>query len=70
MASKHSRPSLKIPQAELWSPDTPRVYRLVTRLAARGEHDEVETPFGVRFFTEQKRPAIPERPSRSGAQQY
>jgi len=44
--------SLKIPHAELWSPDAPRSYRLVTRLAANGDRDQVETQFGVRFFTE------------------
>jgi hypothetical protein len=45
--------SLKIPHAELWSPESPRTYRLVTRLAANGDHDQVETSFGVRYFSEQ-----------------
>ena len=44
--------SLKIPHAELWSPDTPRIYRLVTRLVAGGDRDQVETSFGLRFFSE------------------
>ncbi len=44
--------TLKIPHPELWSPDTPRLYRLVTRLAAAGDPDRLETPFGMRFFTE------------------
>ncbi|MFI5207316.1 MAG: beta-galactosidase GalA [Gemmatimonadales bacterium] len=34
---------------ELWSVDTPRLYRLVTTLAAGGvELDRTETPFGIR----------------------
>ena len=44
--------TLKIPHSELWSPDTPRLYRLVTRLAGAGDSDRLETPFGMRFFTE------------------
>ncbi len=44
--------AIKIPQAELWSPDTPKQYRLITRLRGRGEHDQVETAFGMRFFSE------------------
>ena len=44
--------SLKIPHPELWSPDTPLIYRLVTRLAAGGDHDQVEISFGLRFFSE------------------
>lgn len=44
--------SLHIPHPELWSPDTPRTYRLVTRLAAGRDHDQVETPFGLHFFSE------------------
>jgi hypothetical protein len=49
---QHLETSLKIPHAELWSPDTPRIYRLVTRLVAGGGHDQVEIPFGLRFFSE------------------
>ena len=43
---------LRIPRAELWSPEAPNIYRLVARLIGKAVQDRVETRLGVRFFTE------------------
>ncbi len=47
-----SESNLRIPAAKLWSPETPNLYRLVTKLSGINAVDEVETRFGMRFFTE------------------
>jgi beta-galactosidase len=40
-------PSMDRPQ--LWSPETPKLYRAITRITAGGKTvDEVQTPFGIR----------------------
>jgi beta-galactosidase len=40
---------LRVAQPELWSPDTPHLYRLETEVQARGEAvDTFATPFGIR----------------------
>ncbi len=44
--------TLGIPRAQLWSPEVPNLYRLVTRLVGKGGGDQVETRLGIRFFTE------------------
>ena len=41
--------TLMVPHAQLWSPETPLLYRLVTEVVAGGAVvDRVETPFGIR----------------------
>jgi hypothetical protein len=47
-----SETKLLIPRAELWSPETPNLYRLVTKLSGKGAEDRVEIRLGVRYFTE------------------
>ncbi len=43
---------LAIPKAELWSPDSPKLYSIRSRLASeRDENDEVSTAFGIRSFS-------------------
>jgi beta-galactosidase/beta-glucuronidase len=44
---------LQIPHAELWSPETPNLYRLVTRLVGKGGGYPADTCLGMRFFTEE-----------------
>ena len=40
---------ISVPNPELWSPETPRLYRAVTRVIQRGKVvDEVATMFGIR----------------------
>jgi hypothetical protein len=53
-ANNHATSEMKIqiPNAQLWSPETPNLYRLVTRLDGSGARDQVETQVGVRYFTE------------------
>lgn len=42
----------EIKNPDLWSPETPHVYRIVTRLLSGGKPvDEQETPLGVRWFS-------------------
>ena len=42
---------LRVVSPALWSPDTPALYRLVTRVHVGDEVvDEIETPFGIRSF--------------------
>src|SRR5208283_4674905 len=57
MAPPHSRTtietSIKIPHAELWSPESPRLYQWITQLTAHADRDQVEGTFGMRYFTEQ-----------------
>ncbi|MGC2661195.1 MAG: sugar-binding domain-containing protein, partial [Bryobacteraceae bacterium] len=41
--------SVSVPNPELWSPETPRLYRAVTKVIQRGKVvDEVTTTFGIR----------------------
>ena len=43
---------ITLDQPALWSPESPRLYRAITRVIKNGEVlDEVETPFGVRSLT-------------------
>jgi len=43
---------LQVPAPELWSPDTPSLYRLVTTLTVDGaDADSLETPIGIRTIT-------------------
>jgi hypothetical protein len=43
---------IEIPNASVWSPESPHLYKLTAHLAAKGGADEAETAFGVRYFTE------------------
>lgn len=46
---KRQRVVLKVPDAQLWSPETPHLYRLVAQLIdANGYTAEIETHFGLR----------------------
>ena len=47
-----SKTKLRIPAGRLWSPETPNLYRLVTKLGGKGNSDQVETRIGLRYFTE------------------
>ncbi len=43
---------MKVDAPQLWSPDSPTMYTLVSTLSVGGEVvDEVETPFGIRTFS-------------------
>jgi hypothetical protein len=41
-----------IPNASVWSPQSPHLYKLKVRLSVGRSTDELQTTFGVRFFTE------------------
>jgi beta-galactosidase/beta-glucuronidase len=46
---KHQRLVLEIPDAQLWSPESPHLYRLVAELIdANGHTSEIESHFGLR----------------------
>lgn len=46
---KQQRLVLEVPEAELWTPESPRLYRLVAQLIdAKGYAAEIETHFGLR----------------------
>ncbi len=46
---KHQRVVIEIPEAKLWSPESPTLYRLVAQLVdANGYIAEIETNFGLR----------------------
>jgi beta-galactosidase/beta-glucuronidase len=46
---KHQRVVIEIPEAKLWSPESPTLYRLVAQLVdANGYVAEIETNFGLR----------------------
>src|SRR5687768_3074641 len=46
---KQQRVVMEVPEAKLWSPDSPVLYRLVAQLVdANGTNSEIETRFGLR----------------------
>jgi beta-galactosidase len=44
----HFPSELTVPAPELWSPESPRLYKLVTRVRGPGVVDQKETVFGIR----------------------
>ena len=51
-ATTTNETKLRIPAGRLWSPETPNLYRLVTKLRGKGNSDQTETRLGLRSFTE------------------